>query len=35
MALSGSVTTTGGYDGRNLTLSWTATQDVNLSLIHI
>ena len=29
MALSGSVTTTGGYDGRNLTLSWTATQDVN------
>ena len=29
MALSGSVTTTGGYDGRNLTLSWTATQNVD------
>ena len=29
MALSGSVTTTGGYDGRNLTLSWTATQNID------
>lgn len=29
MALSGSVTTTGGYGGRNLTLSWTATQNID------
>lgn len=29
MALSGSVTTTGGYDGRNLTLSWTAAQNID------
>lgn len=28
MALSGSLTTSGGFEGRNYTLSWTATQSV-------
>lgn len=29
MALSGSVTTSGGYGGRNYTFTWSATQSVS------